>query len=90
MPKTEETWMDGITTEMMEHICDNLCKYPDQLSEMEQEGEIAMMGRCKLTSICGHDYCCIECPENEVCKEQCARMDRYEYCVECPEYEEVE
>lgn len=29
------------------------------------------MGRCKLTSICGHDYCCIECPENEVCKEQC-------------------
>lgn len=41
-----------------------------------------MMGRCKLTSICGHDYCCIECPENEVCKEQCARMDRYEYCVE--------
>lgn len=25
MPKTEETWMDGITTEMMEHICDDLC-----------------------------------------------------------------
>ena len=41
-----------------------------------------MMGRCKLTSICGCDRCCIECPENEVCKEQCARMDRYEYCVE--------
>lgn len=20
--KTEETWMDGITTEMMEHICE--------------------------------------------------------------------
>lgn len=34
-----------------------------------------MMGRCKLTSICGCDRCCIECPENEVCKEQCARMD---------------
>lgn len=33
MAKTEETWMDGITTEMMEHICDNLCRYPDQLSE---------------------------------------------------------
>lgn len=47
-----------------------------------------MMGRCKLTSICGSDRCYIECPENEVCKEQCARMDRYEYCVECPEYEE--
>lgn len=25
MANTEETWMDGITTEMMEHICDNLC-----------------------------------------------------------------
>ena len=49
-----------------------------------------MMGRCKLTSICGSDRCCIECPENEECKEQCARMDWYEYCAECPEYEEVE
>lgn len=49
-----------------------------------------MMGRCKLTSICGSDRCCIECQENEVCKEQCARMDMYEYCVECPEYEDVE
>ena len=36
MPKTEETWMDGITTEMMEHICDNLCKYPNQLSVIQQ------------------------------------------------------
>ena len=35
MPKVKETWMDVITTEMMEHICDDLCKYPDQLSEME-------------------------------------------------------
>ena len=47
-----------------------------------------MMGRCKLTSICGCDRCCIECPENEMCKTKCARMDMYEYCVECPEYEE--
>lgn len=46
-----------------------------------------MMGRCKLTSICGHDFCCIECTEYEMCKTTCARMDRYEYCVECPEYE---
>lgn len=37
MAKTEETWMDGITTEMMEHICDNLCKYPDQLNRIEVE-----------------------------------------------------
>lgn len=58
--------------------------------EMEQESEIAMMGRCKLTSICGHDYCCIECPDNDICNIQCADEDMYEYCVECPEYEEVE
>lgn len=45
MSKTEETWMDGITTEMMEHICDNLCKYPDQLSEMELEDKCA---ECKM------------------------------------------
>lgn len=49
-----------------------------------------MMGRCKLTSICGCDRCCIECPEYEVCDIYCAEMDRYEYCVECPDYEEVE
>ena len=45
MAKTEETWMAGITTEMMEHICDNLCKYPDQLSEMELEDKCA---ECKM------------------------------------------
>lgn len=45
MPKTEETWMGGITTEMMEHICDDLCKYPDQLSEMELEDKCA---ECKM------------------------------------------
>lgn len=46
MPKTEETWMDGITAEMMEHICDDLCKYPDQLSEMELEDKCA---ECKMS-----------------------------------------
>ena len=47
MPKTEETWMDGITTEMMEHICDNLCKYPDQLNgeQLEDKCEECKMGR---------------------------------------------
>ena len=49
MPKTEETWMDGITTEMMEHICDNLCRYPDQLSEMELEDKCA---ECKMGRFC--------------------------------------
>ena len=46
MAKTEETWMDGITTEMMEHICDNLCRHPDQLSAMELEDECA---ECKMS-----------------------------------------
>ncbi|MCZ0647450.1 hypothetical protein OZZ18_11130 [[Ruminococcus] gnavus] len=45
MSKTGETWMDGITTEMMEHICDNLCRHPDQLSEMELEDKCA---ECKM------------------------------------------
>ena len=46
MAKTEETWMDGITTEMMEHICDDLCRHPDQLSAMELEDECA---KCKMS-----------------------------------------
>ena len=45
MTKTEETWMDGITTEMMEHICDNLCKYPDQLNGEQLEDKCA---ECKM------------------------------------------
>ena len=45
MPKTEETWMDGITSEMMEHICDNLCKHPDQLSGEALEDKCA---ECKM------------------------------------------
>lgn len=43
MPKVKETWMDVITTEMMEHICDDLCKYPDHLS-----GE-ALEDKCENT-----------------------------------------
>lgn len=46
------------------------------------------MGKCKLTSGCGSKQCCIECPYNDVCNVQCAYMDEYEYCVECPECEE--
>lgn len=46
------------------------------------------MGKCKLTSVCGSKQCCIECPHNDVCNMQCIDVDEYEYCVECPEYEE--
>lgn len=47
MPKVKETWMDVITTEMMEHICDDLCKYPDHLSGEALEDKCAeyKMGR---------------------------------------------
>ncbi len=31
---SKNTKMDTLTTEMMEHICDNLCRFP---REMEQE-----------------------------------------------------
>lgn len=46
------------------------------------------MGKCKLTSVCGSKQCCIECTEHEICNMQCIDVDEYEYCVECPEYEE--
>lgn len=45
MAKTEETWMDEITAEMMEHICDNLCKHPDHLSGEALEDKCA---ECKM------------------------------------------
>lgn len=70
MPKTEETWMDGITTEMMEHICDNLCRYPDQLSGMELEDKCA---ECKM----GRFVCDILNQYNKIndfANSQCAKM----------------
>lgn len=37
--------MDGITTEMMDHICDDLCRYPDQLNRIELDDKCA---ECKM------------------------------------------
>lgn len=45
MSKTGEAWMDGITTEMMEHICDDLCRHPDQLNRIELDDKCA---ECKM------------------------------------------
>ena len=70
MPKTEETWMDGITTEMMEHICDNLCRYPDQLSGEALEDKCA---ECKM----GRFVCDILNQYNKVndfANSQCAKL----------------
>lgn len=70
MTKTEETWMDGITTEMMEHICDNLCKYPDHLSGEALEDKCA---ECKM----GRFVCDILNQYNKVndfANSQCAKL----------------
>lgn len=70
MPKIEETWMDGITTEMMEHICDNLCKYPDQLNRIELDDKCA---ECKM----GRFVCDILNQYNKVndfADSQCAKL----------------
>lgn len=70
MPKTEETWMDGITTEMMEHICDDLCKYPDQLNGEKLEDKCA---ECKM----GRFVCDILNQYNKVndfADSQCAKL----------------
>lgn len=74
MAKTEETWMDGITTEMMEHICDNLCKYPERLSGEELEDKCAecKMGRfvCDILKL----YNIVIDFENSQCKKMLEQM----------------
>ena len=47
----KETKMDRITTEMAEHICDNLCKHPCQNLDQEELEEIC--ANCEL----GHYIC---------------------------------
>jgi len=32
---SQENKMDTITTEMMEHICDHLCRFPREMSQEE-------------------------------------------------------
>lgn len=49
--KVEETIMDTMTTNMMEYICDNLCKHPCN-AESEEELEEICAG-CKM----GHFIC---------------------------------
>lgn len=44
-----------------------------------------MVGKCALPSdFCGHDECCICCPENESCNTQCGEKDKHEYAESCP------
>ena len=34
---TDQTDMDKLTTEMMEYICDNLCKHPIRVGQTQEE-----------------------------------------------------
>ena len=45
------------------------------------------VAKCALPSdCCGHDECCICCPENERCNTQCGEKDELEYAEDCPYY----
>ena len=72
MAKTEETWMDGITTEMMEHICDNLCKYPDQLNGEQLEDKCAecKMGRFVCDILNQYNNCAKQLEQMQELKER--------------------
>lgn len=68
-----ETRMDRITTRMMEHICDNLCKYPDQLSEEELEDKCTTdckMGKYVCAILNHHNKCKEICEECTACRWQ--------------------
>lgn len=47
MNKTEETIVDKLTTEMMEHICDNICKHPCR-TDIDQEGLEEICAECRM------------------------------------------
>ena len=44
---TEQTDMDKLTTEMMEHICDNLCKHPIRVGQIQEELD-DICAECKM------------------------------------------
>lgn len=43
----EQTDMDKLTTEMMEHICDNLCKHPIRVGQTQDELD-DICAECKM------------------------------------------
>ena len=53
MSKAEETIVDKLTTEMMEHICDNICKYPCR-TDIDQEELEDICAECQMARyVCG-------------------------------------
>lgn len=54
----EPTDMDKLTTEMMEHICDNLCKHPCNAKDQEELDEICaecIMGKFVCSILNAHN-----------------------------------
>lgn len=47
MEEAEASDMDEITTKMMEHICDNICKYPIRVGHTQDELE-DICAECKM------------------------------------------
>ena len=45
-PAAVDTDMEKLTTEMMEHICDNICKYPCNIKDVEKLEDIC--AECKM------------------------------------------
>lgn len=69
MSKTEETIVDKLTTEMMEHICDNICKHPCR-TDIDQEELEEICAECKMGKfVC--DICNEYIKINDLEKSQC-------------------
>lgn len=70
--------MEQITTEMMEHICDNLCKHPSR-PDITQEELDAICDECKM----GEYVCSILNTHNELVK-KAEKVDKL-YLEKCKE-----
>lgn len=69
MNKTEETIVDKLTTEMLEHICDNICKHPCR-TDIDQEELEEICAECKMGKfVC--DICNEYIKINDFEKSQC-------------------
>lgn len=46
LPQADIRDLDKITTEMMEHICDNLCRFPKDCNDQEETDSLC--AECKM------------------------------------------
>ncbi|MBQ4560251.1 MAG: hypothetical protein IJA54_08030 [Tyzzerella sp.] len=78
--------IDKLTTEMMEHICDNLCKHPTKAKDQEELDEICsscQMGQfvCDVLNTYNHIEGCDGCT-NEHCTKELNPCRRCRRCKE--------